>query len=263
MSLFKFSTIGMYNQASNNPRVRATDIIKNGYVFKVDSYASGGAKSVNDVTVSGTPAAGTLKISVGGYRADITTTATTVDATATVIYNALVTILGPYGYTLDNTTSGHVKITAPSNGFATGGVVVTIIDAGDSGVTLTSSITAGSDAVSYQEAASAITSGTATDQYYVALNIVDAPELWDRADFQVNAGEYVNSFGLNDVVGYPVELSSDLVSTAYNTISEGDVLIPDNGNFKWVKGSKGTYAIALKVIEKTTFGETGLYCKII
>lgn len=263
MSLFKFGTIGMYDHAINNPRVNATGTIKNGYVFKVDSYTSGGTKSANDVTVGGTPAAGTLKLDVGGHLANITTTATTVAATATAIYNVLVTILTPYGYTLDNSTSGHVVITAPANGVSTDEVVVTIVDAGASGVTLSYSITAGTDAVSYNEATTAITSGTATDKYYVALNIIDTPELWNQADFKVDAGGFVNSYGLNDLVGYPVEISSDLITTAFSSVSVGDTLIPDNGNFKWVKGSKGTFAIALKVTDKTTFGGTGFYCKIV
>jgi hypothetical protein len=261
--MFKFGTLGIYNQAINNPRVKATGDIKNGNVFKVDSYSSGGAKSANSVVVGGTPAAGTLKISVADHLANITTTSTTVALTATVIYTALGTILIPYGYTLDNTTPGTVVITAPASGASTAPVVVTVVDAGASGVTLTPTITAGSDAVAYTEATTAISSGTATDQYFVALNIIDQPELWTRSDFKISAGGFVNAYGLNNLIGYPVEISSDLVTTTYSTVAVGDVLIPDNGNFKWVKGAKGTFAVALKVIEKTTFGDTGLYCKIV
>jgi len=267
MSLFKFGTIGMYLHAKNNPRVQATAAIKNGYVFTIENkHAGTGTKSTADVVVGGTPASGTLKISVGGYKADITTTATTTAATATVIYNALTTILTPYGYVVANGTASHVSITAPINGTSISTLEVIIIDAGTSGVTLTPTYTAGTLSGAYAEATDDISSLTATDKYWVALNIVDEAELWNRDDFEVATGGYIRAFELNSIIGYPVEISSDLVTTTYSAVdADGtDYLVPDTSNaFKWVKvDARGNAAVAIQVLEKTTFGGTGFYGKL-
>jgi len=268
MSLFKFNSIQALVNAKNNPRVRATAEIKNGYILTVEEKHVGtGTKSLADITVGGTPAAGTLKISVGGYRADVTTTATTAAATATVIYNTLLTILTPYGYILDNTTSAHVKITAPTNSSDTSSIAVVVIDAGVSGVTFSTATTAGTLTASYDEATKTITTLTATDRYYIAMNIIDTPELWKQSDFAISEGGYVNTFELNQLIGYPVEISSDLVTTAFVSVdADGtDFLVPDTSNaYKWVKAdSKGNAAVAIKVLEKTTFGGTGFYGKLV
>lgn len=103
---------------------------------------------------------------------------------------------------------------------------------------------------------------------YVVGNIIDKPEIRNKADFKVIAGEYVLAFRLADLVGLPVELDSLVVSTDYATIAKGDKLVPaGDGSGKWVKAD-GTviiaadYAVNLEVVEKSTFGGKGLYCSV-
>lgn len=158
--MFKFSTIGMYNRAKNNPRAVALNDTKNGYVYKI----------VDD------------------------------DAT-------------------------------------------------------------------YGEAATPLTDAADAKaaQLWVALNIIDKPETLNTTDFTIETGEYLRSFSLNELKGDPVEISSDLVTTAYASVAVGDHLIPipyGSGQMKWKKADDTGYAITLKVLEKTTFGGTGFYCKI-
>jgi hypothetical protein len=103
---------------------------------------------------------------------------------------------------------------------------------------------------------------------WVVYNIIDKPEVLSTKDFTIEAGEYVRQFLLADLEGLPVELNEDVVNTAYASVSVGDVLVPDHdGSGKWVKADgvtydEATYAIALEVLEKTTFGGNGLYCQV-
>ena len=104
----------------------------------------------------------------------------------------------------------------------------------------------------------------------VCLNIVDVPELWKLADFKVSAGSPLKSVRLDSVISYTVEISSDLVTTAYASVAVGDVLIPCNSTddaatpLNWKKAATPTgYKVGLKVLEKTAFGGTGFFCKIV
>ncbi len=124
--------------------------------------------------------------------------------------------------------------------------------------------------VNYKEEAQACVNdaGAEKGDLYVAMNIIDTPELWDQSTFVVSAGSYIRSFRLDDLVGYPVEMSSDLCITAYASVAVGDVLVPahstDATPMAWKKQpATSTYAIGLQVLEKTTFGVTGFYCKIV
>lgn len=105
---------------------------------------------------------------------------------------------------------------------------------------------------------------------YVCMNTIDTPELWRLSDFVVKAGSPVNSNMLDNLIGDTVEISSDLVATSYATVAVDDILIPCNSTddtatpTSWKKASTPTgYAVALKVLEKTTFGGTGFFCKIV
>lgn len=46
---------------------------------------------------------------------------------------------------------------------------------------------------------------------WVAMNIVDKPEIRSYADYSIKAGEYIRAFKLNGLIGEYVELSGDLV----------------------------------------------------
>lgn len=119
--------------------------------------------------------------------------------------------------------------------------------------------------VNYAEEATAFASDAEAQKgdVYVAINIVDTPELLNSTDFVVKAGEKIRAFRLDDLVGLPLEMSSDLVTTAYADVAVGDILVPST-DLKWKEQPiTSTYDIALKVLEKTTFGGTGFYCKVI
>ena len=48
------------------------------------------------------------------------------------------------------------------------------------------------------------------------------------------------------------------------TLVVGDVLVPAaDSSGKWVKGEAAGYKVSLKVLEKTTFGDKGLYCSVV
>jgi len=122
------------------------------------------------------------------------------------------------------------------------------------------------DGGTYKEQATAYATDAEakTADMYVAMNIIDTPELWNQADFVITAGNYIRTFRLDDLVGVTVEMSSDLCATAYSGVVVGDVLVPSAAAMTWkLQPATSTYVLGLKVLEKTTFGGTGFYCKIV
>ena len=96
---------------------------------------------------------------------------------------------------------------------------------------------------------------------WVAINIIDKPELMNTSDYVINAGEYIRAFNLSKLHGEKVEITSDLVIDAYTDVAVGDKLIPanatDSASMKWKKAKTGTdtgYSVCLEVTAKTTFG---------
>lgn len=273
MSLFKFGTIGMISKAINNPRVRAIGDVKPGYVFGVtDNYSSGGTKSKVDIVVgAGTIADGVVSFNVGGHNIYTTIVALTQDTAAKVAAliksNADAVLLG-LGYTVAIDTA-TITIEAPAVGTSSATVVVDNKVLNSTTVTLTATVTAGTDAIAYAEAAVAFASDAAAKAapLWVCMNIIDTPEQWNQADYKITAGGDVNANQLNNLIGYTVEMSSDLCATAFGSVSVGDFLVPAGsaGVMTWKKVASSTtgYPVCLKVVEKTLFGGTGYLCKII
>lgn len=100
---------------------------------------------------------------------------------------------------------------------------------------------------------------------WVCYNIIDKPELQNTTDYVVTAGEYIRAFKLDDLMGYPVELSTDLCSTALASVAVGDILVPEATSFKWVKEATADYKVGLEVLKKTVYNgkDTGYLCKVI
>ncbi|WP_366560087.1 hypothetical protein AB0R69_15390 [Bacillus pumilus] len=99
---------------------------------------------------------------------------------------------------------------------------------------------------------------------YVVGNIIDKPEIRNKADFKVLKDEFVRAFRLADCVGLSIELSQDTV-VDFENIVKNDVLVPAaDSSGKWVKsdGSDDDYKVKLKVLENTTFGGNGLYLTV-
>ena len=118
--------------------------------------------------------------------------------------------------------------------------------------------------VIYSEAAVPFANAAAAKagDVWVAINIIDKPELMNTSDYVINAGEYIRAFNLSKLHGEKVEITSDIVINAYNEVNVGDILIPanayDNGSepMKWKKatGNDTEYSVCLEVTAKTTFG---------
>jgi len=265
MALIKFGTLGMITRAKNNARAVATVDMKNGYVFKVtDNYTAGGSKSKVDITVGlGTVADGTISFDIGGqtvYTAIVAATQTTAALVAAKIKTSLDAVLLGLGYTVA-VTNAILTVTAPTNSASLVSVSVLNFNATTTTATFASVYTAGTDAATYSEAAEPI----ATDAeaklgtFYIAMNIIDTPELWNYADFTITAGKRVNGNMLDNLVGYPLEMSSDLVVTP-SGVSVGDYLVPvpaGSNQMLWQKASPTGYATCLQVVDITNFGGIG------
>ena len=103
---------------------------------------------------------------------------------------------------------------------------------------------------------------SAKGDVWVAINVIDKPEIMNTSDYQIEVGEYIRAFNLNKLVGEKVELTKDLVVTAYASVAVGDKLIPCNGTddattpMLWRKAiiTDTGYNVVLEVTAKTAFG---------
>jgi phage tail sheath gpL-like len=209
--MFKFLTIGAFKSVLNNPRARAIAAVKPGYVGAItDNYSASGSKSSVAILVAGTtPADGVITFDIGGQTVYTTITGATQDTAAkvaTLLKSNLDAVLLGLGYTVAIDTA-TITVTAPANGASILPVTLQAISMGTSACTLTPTYTAGTDAVTYPEAFGAIATDTAakSSELWVCMNINDKPEIWDSSTFTISAGEYVNSFKLNDLKGMEVK----------------------------------------------------------
>ena len=111
------------------------------------------------------------------------------------------------------------------------------------------------------------TADEAKGDVYIVGNIIDKPEIRNKADFKIEAGEFVLGFLASDAAELPVELSHDTV-VGYDTLVKGDVLVAaGDGTGKWIKADGTTvvdadYKVSLVVREKTSFGDKGIYATV-
>ncbi|MGV2885477.1 hypothetical protein [Paenibacillus taichungensis] len=107
---------------------------------------------------------------------------------------------------------------------------------------------------------------------YVAGNIIDKPEIRNKRDFKIEIGEPVRSFRLADAVGLPVEIDYRILKDNFEDITVKDFLVSTNvaddgldaGKWKKVTDAEAKeYKVSLHVIEKTSYGDKGLYCEVI
>ena len=103
----------------------------------------------------------------------------------------------------------------------------------------------------------------AQGELYFVWNTIDTPELDNEVDFVVKAGQFARIFKFPQ--GEVLEVTGDLV---VGTIVKGDILIADettvnNGKLrKAVTATDKGYAVALEVLEVTTFGGKGYTVKV-
>jgi hypothetical protein len=104
---------------------------------------------------------------------------------------------------------------------------------------------------------------------HVVWNIIDKPEIRSSSDFVIEAGEYLRAFKLADLADLPVELSYDIVKDDFGTVPVGTYLVPCDAeddpsqDGKWKMSSATDYAVKIKILEKTTFGDKGFYGKVV
>ena len=98
---------------------------------------------------------------------------------------------------------------------------------------------------------------------YFVWNTIDTPELDNEADFVIKAGKPARIFKFpQDEI---LEVTGDLV---IGTVAKGDILIADevtanNGKLrKAVTATDKGYAVALEILEVTSFGGKGYTVKV-
>ena len=117
------------------------------------------------------------------------------------------------------------------------------------------------DATGLAEAPSA--AGEAQGEVYVLTNIIDKPEIGNKVDFKVKKDEFAHASNLADLKDLPVELNYQVVKDDYTSVAKGDVLVPAaDGSGLWVKGDAANFKVSLEVLEKSAFGNKGLYCTV-
>lgn len=98
---------------------------------------------------------------------------------------------------------------------------------------------------------------------HVAFNIVDKPEIRNTNEFVIGEDEYVRAFRLADLVGLPVLLGNQAITTAIGEVVKGDFLVPEADTGNWVKADGTTviaseYAVSLEVVAKNGFADGGI-----
>ncbi len=102
------------------------------------------------------------------------------------------------------------------------------------------------------------TAEEAKGEIWIVSNIIDKPEIRNKEDFTVLAGEYVRADFLADAKELPIELDFRVIGTDFDTINIGDKLVA-NAEGKWEVAVDTTgYAVSLEVIEKSGFGDKGV-----
>ena len=100
---------------------------------------------------------------------------------------------------------------------------------------------------------------------WVALNIIDQPELLNSNDFVIPIGDEIRAFKLNDIIGLTVELSNSIIN---GNPAVNEFLIPNN-NFNWrvanTPADVGDYPLVLQVMATRVLigGEIGILAKIV
>lgn len=99
-----------------------------------------------------------------------------------------------------------------------------------------------------------------TGNAYVMLNIIDKPEIINTDDYKIPANGKIRAYRIKDFVGEKMDVSADLVTDAFSTVSVGDTLVgccaADTTNTMGLKKVADVtgYAVYYVVVAKTTFG---------
>lgn len=106
--------------------------------------------------------------------------------------------------------------------------------------------------------ASLPTAEEAKGEVWIVSNIIDKPEISNKEDFEILAGEYVRADFLADAKELVIELDFRVIKTDYATLNIGDKLVA-NAEGTWEVATDVTgYAIYLEIVEKSSFGDKGI-----
>ena len=95
---------------------------------------------------------------------------------------------------------------------------------------------------------------------YIMANIIDKPEILNTDDYKVSNGGYIRAYRLKDFAGEKFDMSADLVSDAFASVTVGSKLVgcsavDTTSPMEWKVAADVTdYAVYLEVVAKSTFG---------
>ena len=107
------------------------------------------------------------------------------------------------------------------------------------------------------------TSGTAKGEMWLVMNRIDKPETWEPNDYTVAIGEFPRLFNLKSIAGKTLDADTDQVTTAYASIVVGSKLTGGTDGKLVVTADVDLYETYLEVLEKTTFGGSGLLLLVV
>jgi len=107
------------------------------------------------------------------------------------------------------------------------------------------------------------TSTTTKGDVFIVMNRIDKPETHEPNDYVIEIGENSRLFRVKSLDGRIIDMDTDAVTTAYANLAKGDKLTFGTDG-KLVETADVTgYATYFEIIEKTTFGGSGLAVKVI
>lgn len=100
--------------------------------------------------------------------------------------------------------------------------------------------------------------------HYVVTNINDKPELHNSPEtYVVKAGEFVRADDLHTVNEMEMEIAAFEIDGGTNDLAAEDVLVYGTDGLLVKTSDASGYAVAFKVIKKTTYMDDGILAEII
>ncbi|WP_063565468.1 hypothetical protein [Paenibacillus sp. O199] len=104
---------------------------------------------------------------------------------------------------------------------------------------------------------------------YVAMNIIDKPEIRNSSDFYIAKDEHIRAFKLTDLADKLCDFSYDIVKNDYASVALNSYLVPcddatdPDHKGKWKVSTDTDYNVRIQILEKTTYGDKGFHGKVV
>lgn len=96
---------------------------------------------------------------------------------------------------------------------------------------------------------------TETDKdLHIALNIIDKPEVLNTEEFVLKTGDKARDYRMKDLVGFTFEMSENLVTDDYASVTVGKTFVVDTATGGWKVGTIPAGGVGFEVLGKNTFG---------